>query len=70
VGPNFSSAQCALVWVQWHFCFVVVHYSVVCVAYIGICVCFVQPGETEGNIAGRIADDGALTERGQQVRLC
>jgi len=31
-----------------------------------ICVC-VQPGETEDNIAGRIARGGQLSERGEQV---
>jgi len=28
---------------------------------------FVQPGETEGNLVGRIAGGGPLSERGQQV---
>ena len=31
-----------------------------------VCVT-VQPGETEGNIAGKIAGGGRLSERGEQV---
>jgi len=35
-----------------------------------VCVCCVQPGETEGNLVGKIAGGGPLSERGQQVCTC
>jgi len=35
-----------------------------------VCVCCVQPGETEGNLVGKIAGGGPLSEQGQQVCTC